>query len=420
GLTGLVEERAYVRVRPCGIHEYEGTLSISKGGAVAARGLALPAVQVEEPLPPHDLEVAAEVRVHPGENRLGSGRQGAHVGEGPAPRPAQRIRYPRQPVDAVPRLQAIQAHQLTAPRHHALTRGNHSLLHRIVKPLAVFGGVVEAVLFSVGVVAVVGEPGIARNGLAQLVLTVEDIRDRVSLVGEGPQVKLERALPYLTIGAGLVDAQRRKRNGPTVPGRIQAGRQLLPSAGKLLQVAKERDVRLPKELLLIAHSAEDHLEVGRRVAGGQQPPTEADPLLLGSRPDVLREAKVCRFLLGVCGVARVGHGRQRARFGKTLLEPPPGAEPAVDVVQWCGGEVLVVRLDLRPGGLGEVPWRLRSGGHRPRLATIELACVRHLWYPWRPRRRRQPDLLRPLCSPAPGSGVGGDRRRRPPRHTHPP
>src|SRR5215468_4453760 len=47
GVTRLVEQRPYVRVRPGRIHEDEGALSIGEAGAVAARGLALPAVQVE-------------------------------------------------------------------------------------------------------------------------------------------------------------------------------------------------------------------------------------------------------------------------------------------------------------------------------------------------------------------------------------
>ena len=74
-VAGLVQQRHHIVHQADGVHEDERPPAEVQRLAVAARRLALPAVQVEQPLVDHGLELVAQRRIHPVEHATGPGRR---------------------------------------------------------------------------------------------------------------------------------------------------------------------------------------------------------------------------------------------------------------------------------------------------------------------------------------------------------
>src|SRR3989337_518228 len=81
GMPALVEQGLDISVHADRIAEDEGTTGGGEVRAVAARRLALAVIQVQQPLPAHDLEIISQRGVYALENRarfffqLGDGRK---------------------------------------------------------------------------------------------------------------------------------------------------------------------------------------------------------------------------------------------------------------------------------------------------------------------------------------------------------
>ena len=200
-VAGLVQESAHVVVDPHGVHEDQRLFAERQGLAETAGRLALAVVQVEKPGVVHRFEVIVEVGVDVGENAGGAIDVRAHVLERLEGRPPGRVH------SQVPRTQRLDAHPPAPSFVDAVDRRKHRLFNRDVKSHAVLWRVVEAVLIAMREVAKVGEACVRGDLLPEVIHTIEDAREHVTLLDEGLRAKLESALAYLAVD-GLEEGQQ--------------------------------------------------------------------------------------------------------------------------------------------------------------------------------------------------------------------
>jgi hypothetical protein len=255
----------------------------------------------------------------------------------------------------VPGPEHVEREPAAADLEHALDRRRRRFLDRVVKPLAVGGGVVEAELGGENVVPEIGEPGVPRRALPQLVHPVEEAGELGPVLAVGTGGGPERPLPDGAVGTleeGLKLGQRALLAVPF--HRHRAGDPLVPRA-QLLQLGKDGDVGFPEDLDRGAETGQGGFQRRCAIAGLHQSPRQLDAPLLHPGQDLGGEAKVIGLLLGIGGVDGIGDHGDGRRLGDQLFQRGPALEPALDgaLVERPLGEVVEIGSDVLPTGLGE-------------------------------------------------------------------
>ena len=238
-------------------------------------------------------------------------------------------------------------------------------LDSLVKPEAVIGRVVEAVLLAVRIVAKVVEARVLRDLLAKVVHAVEEVGQRVALLDVGLEHRAKGALADAPVVALQVGNHLGRRLLFAVPVDGHGADRLRPAGGELGQLGEQRYVGFAEKLHLVAEAPHHGLEPWPDIAELDQSPLEPCALLVGLRVDLAAESQARRLEPHVGRVAGVGEVRQRRRLGKQRFELRPVGEPHLDVgsIKRAIGQLFVIWRDVLPGGVLERLGRVRQSYH---------------------------------------------------------
>src|SRR5579872_509090 len=137
GMPALVQQRLNVAVHVYRVHEDKGTARDGESDAEAARRLVLPAVEVQELLLSHDVELFPETRVDLAEDRRGPLRKLVDMLEG-----LERVTSRRIDVQ-VPGSQSVHTQSILTGSEASSHRRDDDIVDRLVECEHVLRTVVE-------------------------------------------------------------------------------------------------------------------------------------------------------------------------------------------------------------------------------------------------------------------------------------
>ena len=312
GVAGLVEHRLHIALQAHGVHENEGQPRLGERGLITARSLALAVVEVEQMPLLHGAESIRQPAVNAVKDALRALDHLADAIEGLERRTIERV-HRQVPRAQRRKLKLRAAHGLK----FALERHDFAL-DGVMEGGTIPGRVIKTSAQLEGVVAVIGEAGIARDLPAQLHQLIEDVLELLALL----QTTFGHQLPgLLSQGAvGFFEEAAHLREGFLLAAKLDGER-----AGKFLILLAqlglfgfERDILLAEQLDALAQVAVEHLvtRLGQLRAQGLREVglLQRELTRLDLRLDVLDEMEIGLLRLGAVGVAAHGDVTLRALF----------------------------------------------------------------------------------------------------------
>jgi hypothetical protein len=172
-----------------------------------------------------------------------------------------------------------------------------------VKPEAVRGRVVEAVLLAMREIAIVFETCVSRDLLTQVTHAIENLRHHMTLLDVWPGPQLEGAFAHRAIVIEQIGEELGGRFLLTIPLDTERAVDLGPPRAEPGQFGEQRDVGLVEELCVIVKSLDDSFEAGAHIPELHQTALEAHTLLLCLRRYLGPETELRRLPVRVGGVA---------------------------------------------------------------------------------------------------------------------